>query len=102
MMGDKEPARNPYIQTLTPTVEVSILSGQLQYRFDSRRMPHLRNKAVAAGCSSNQAVRLRSKDAAVLATALHYKAHRLTTYDPFLQLLGQEYITKEKGNYRPS
>jgi predicted nucleic acid-binding protein len=88
---------NPFIQTLTPTVEVSILSGQLQYRFDSRRMPDLRNKAIAAGCSSHQSVRLRSKDAEVLATALHYKARRLTTYDPFLRFLGQEYVTKEKG-----
>ena len=29
---------NPYVQTLIPTVEVSILSGRLQYQFDSRRM----------------------------------------------------------------
>jgi hypothetical protein len=28
---------------------------------------------------------------------LHYKVARLTTYDPFLQFLGQEYITKETG-----
>jgi hypothetical protein len=88
---------NPYIQTLTPTVEVSILSGQLQHRFDSRRMPDLKGKAIAAGCPKNQAIRLRSKDADILATALHYKAARLTTYDPFLRFLGQEYITKETG-----
>ena len=88
---------NPYIENLIPTVEVSILSGQLQYRFDSRRMPDLKDKAIAVGCPADQASRLRAKDADVLATALHYKAHRLTTYDPFLRFLGQEYITKEKG-----
>ncbi len=88
---------NSYIQTLTPTVEVSLLSGQLQHRFDSRRMLDLKEKAVAAGCSNEQALRLRSKDADILATALHYKAARLTTYDPFLRFLGQEYITKETG-----
>jgi hypothetical protein len=60
-------------------------------------MPDLRVKAIAAGCSKNQALRLRSKDADILATALHYKAARLTTYDPFLRFLGQEYITKETG-----
>jgi hypothetical protein len=88
---------NPYIQTLTPTVEVSILSGQLQHRFDSRRVPGLKEKAMAAGCSNDQAIRLRTKDADILATALHYKAARLTTYDPFLRFLGQEYLTKETG-----
>lgn len=88
---------NPYIEILTPTVEVSILSSQLQYRFDSRRMPELKDKAIAAGCSPEQALRLRSKDAEILATALHYKATRLTTYDPFLRFLGQEYLTKETG-----
>ena len=60
-------------------------------------MPDLKVKAIAAGCSKNQAIRLRSKDADILATALHYKATRLTTYDPFLRFLGQEYITKETG-----
>jgi predicted nucleic acid-binding protein len=88
---------NSYIQTLTPTVEVSILSGQLQHRFNSKRMPDLKTKAIAAGCSKDQAVRLRSKDADILATAMHYKAARLTTYDPFLRFLGQEFITKETG-----
>jgi predicted nucleic acid-binding protein len=88
---------NPYIQVLTPTVEVGLLSGQLQYRFDSRKIPEMKGKAIAAGCSNDQALRLRSRDAEILATALHYKANRLTTYDPFLRFLGQEYITKERG-----
>lgn len=88
---------NSYIQTLTPTVEVSILSGQLQHRFNSQRMPDLKARALAAGCSKDQAIRLRSKDADVLATALHYKAARLITYDPFLRFLGREFITKEAG-----
>lgn len=88
---------NPYIETLTATVEVSILSGQLQHRFNSQRMPELKTKAIAAGCSKEQAIRLRAKDAEILATALHYKAARLTTYDPFLRFLGREYITPETG-----
>ena len=88
---------SPYIETLTPTVEVSILSGQLQHRFNAQRMPELKTKAIAAGCSKEQAIRLRAKDAEILATALHYKAARLTTYDPFLRFLGQEYITPETG-----
>jgi predicted nucleic acid-binding protein len=96
-----EPVRrflaNPYIEILTPTVEVSILSSQLQYRFNSRRVPELKDKAIAAGCSPEQALRLRSRDAEILATALHYKAARLTTYDPFLRFLGQEYFTREAG-----
>jgi hypothetical protein len=60
-------------------------------------MPDLKERAIAAGCSKDQALRLRSRDAEILATALHYKAARLTTYDPFLRFLGQEYITKETG-----
>jgi predicted nucleic acid-binding protein len=60
-------------------------------------MPELKRRAIAAGCPKDQAKRLRSKDADILATALHYKAARLTTYDPFLRFLGQEYITKETG-----
>ncbi len=104
-LADGSPASDPlrrflansYIEVLTPTVEVGLLSGQLQYRFDSRNSPELKGKAVAAGCSNDQALRLRSRDAEILATALHYKASRLTTYDPFLRFLGQEYITKESG-----
>jgi predicted nucleic acid-binding protein len=88
---------NPYIETLTPTVEVSILSGQLQHRFNSQRMPELKTKAIAAGCPKQQANRLRVKDAEILATAMHYKAARLTTYDPLLRFLGREYITPETG-----
>src|ERR1039458_1783646 len=48
---------NPYIELLTPTVEVGLLSGQLQYRFDSRNSSELKEKAVAAGCSNDQADR---------------------------------------------
>lgn len=88
---------NPFVQILAPTVEVHFLSAHLQYRFDSRRLPELKEKAIAAGCSPDQATRLRSKDAEILATALHYKADRLTSYDPFLRFLGEEYITKESG-----
>ena len=60
-------------------------------------MPELRTKAMAAGCSADQALRLRSKDADILATAIHYKATRLTTYDPFLRFLGRDFLYKEYG-----
>jgi hypothetical protein len=88
---------NPYIQILTTTVEVAFLSSKLQMRFDSRRMPELRTKAMAAGCPSDQALRLRSRDSEILSAAMHYKANRLTTYDPFLRFLGLEYIAPETG-----
>jgi hypothetical protein len=44
-----------------------------------------------------EANRLKSRDSEILATALVYKAQRLTTYDPFLCFLGKEYITPETG-----
>lgn len=88
---------NPYVELLQPTKDVSIKSSTLQYRFDSKRMPELKTKAIAAGVPSNQANRLGSRDSEILATALEYKAQRLTTYDPFLCFLGKEYITPETG-----
>jgi hypothetical protein len=45
----------------------------------------------------DNSTRLKRADADVLATALVYKAARLTTYDPFLLFLGKEYITPEMG-----
>jgi hypothetical protein len=66
-------------------------------RFDSKRMPELYDKAVAAGVPKDQAKKLRVKDSEILATALFYQADRLTTYDPFLIFLGREYIEKETG-----
>jgi predicted nucleic acid-binding protein len=104
-LADGSPAQEPlkqflassYIQTLIPTPEVAILSGQLQYRFDYRQIPELKTKAMSFGCGADQALRLRSKDADILATAIYYKASRLTTYDPFLRFLGQEYLTNECG-----
>jgi hypothetical protein len=93
----KEFLDNHYIELLQPTLEVSLMSGKLQYRFDSKRMPELRTKAIAAGVPNNQAQRLKTKDSEILATALIYKAQRLTTYDPFLIFLGKEYVTLETG-----
>jgi hypothetical protein len=46
---------------------------------------------------NNQVIRLKRADSDVLASALHYKAKRLTTYDPFLIHIGREYITPEYG-----
>jgi len=45
----KEFLDNPYVVLLQPTLEVSLMSGKLQYRFDSKRMPELKTKAIAAG-----------------------------------------------------
>jgi hypothetical protein len=88
---------NPYVTLLQPTREVSIISGRLQYRFDSKRMPELKTKAIAAGVPKNNSKRIGSRDSEILATALEFKAQRLTTYDPFLCFLGKEYIQKETG-----
>jgi hypothetical protein len=93
----KEFLDNPYVELLQPTKNVSIRSSGLQHRFDSKRMPELKTKAIAAGVPKNQANRLGRSDSEILATALEYKAQRLTTYDPFLIFLGKEYITPETG-----
>jgi hypothetical protein len=93
----KEFLDNPYVELLLPTVEVSMKSSELQHRFDSKRMPELKTKAIAAGVKPDQAIRLRSRDSEILATAIVHKARRLTTYDPFLCFLGKEYIEKETG-----
>jgi hypothetical protein len=89
--------QNPYVETLESTREVGILCGELQYRFDSRRLPELKAEAIKAGVPNNQVIRLRHADSEVLATALHYKAKKLTTYDPFLIFIGAKYITGETG-----
>jgi hypothetical protein len=88
---------NPYVLLLLPTLEVSTKSAALQFRFDSRRMPELKNKAIAAGVPKDNSGRLGSRDSEILATALEFKAVRLTTYDPFLIFIGKEYITPETG-----
>jgi hypothetical protein len=88
---------NPYVLLLEPTREVLFKSSALQYRFHSSRMPDLKTKAVAAGVPKDNAVRLGSRDSEILATALEWKAARLTTYDPFLLFIGREYIKPETG-----
>lgn len=88
---------NPYVVPLQATQEVAIMSSSLQYRFESRRMPDLREKAIAVGVPKDQANKLTRADSDILATALVYKASRLTTYDPFLLFIGKEYITPETG-----
>lgn len=88
---------NPYVLLLLPTLEVSTKSATLQFRFDSKRMSDLKSKAIAAGVPKDNANRLGSRDSEILATALEYKAERLTTYDPFLIFIGKEYITPETG-----
>ena len=93
----KEFLDNHYVELLQPTLEVSLMSSNLQYRFNSKRMPELKAKAIAAGVPSDQANRLKSRDSEILATALVYKAKRLTTNDPILIFLGKEYIEPETG-----
>lgn len=88
---------NPYVVLLQPTLEISIKSGALQYRFDSRRMPELRTQAIADGVPKSNANRLGSRDSEILATALELSAKRLTTYDPLLCFIGKKYITPETG-----
>jgi hypothetical protein len=88
---------NPYVVPLQATREVATMSSRLQFRFDTKRMPELREKAITAGVPKDNAKKLRRADADVLATALVYKAVRLTTYDPFLLFIGKEYITPETG-----
>jgi hypothetical protein len=88
---------NPYVVPLQATREVATLSSRLQFRFDTKRLLDLRTKAIAAGVPKDNANKLKRADADVLATALVYKAARLTTYDPFLLFIGKEYITPETG-----
>lgn len=93
----KEFLRNPYVVILPSNVDVSFMSKNLRYRFDSQRMPELREKAIAAGVPADQAKRLKGKDSEIVASAIYHKANHLTTYDPFLIFLGREYLEKETG-----
>jgi len=88
---------NPYVLLLNPNLEISFQSKNLRIRFDTKRMPELADKAIAAGVPKDQAKKLGVKDSEILATALFYEANRLTTYDPFLLFLGRDYIEKETG-----
>jgi hypothetical protein len=88
---------NPYVQFLQSTREVVMLSAKLQYRFNSAQIPDLKTRAIKAGVPKDQASKLKTRDSEILAIALVYKADRLTTYDPLLIFLGQEYIQKESG-----
>jgi hypothetical protein len=88
---------NPYVQFLQSTREVVTLSSRLQFRFNSNQIPDLKAKAIAAGVPGEQANKLGSRDSEILASGLVYKADRLTTYDPFLIFLGNEYIYQESG-----
>jgi hypothetical protein len=88
---------NPYVIPLQSTQEVALLSSRLQFRFDTKRMPELKRQAISGNVPKDNATKLKRADAEVLATALVYKASRLTTYDPFLIFIGKEYITPETG-----
>jgi hypothetical protein len=88
---------NPYVLPLQATQEVAITSSRLQFRFDTKRMPEFRTKAIAANVPKDNSTKLKRANADVLATALVYKAARLTTYDPLLVFIGKEYITPETG-----
>jgi len=88
---------NPFVEWLAPVQEVALKSSTLQFRFDERQILDFKEKAIKAGVPKDQAHRLKSKDSEILATALVYKAVRLTTYDPLLIFIGCEYITPETG-----
>ena len=87
---------NRFVQQLNNTREIGLLTSKLQYRFDLRAKPELLAKALDFGCPTDQK-RLKVKDAEILATAIAYKATRLTTYDPLLCFLGREFIEPEYG-----
>jgi hypothetical protein len=93
----KEFLANPYVLPLHSNLEISFKSKNLRMRFDSKILPELYDKAIAAGVPKNQAKKLTMKDSEILATALFYQADRLTTYDPLLLFLGRGYIEKETG-----
>jgi hypothetical protein len=86
----------PFIQQLNSNREVGLLSSKLGHRFDLRGQPELLAKAQSFGCPPDQK-RLKPKDSEILATAIVYKAARLTTYDPLLRFLGAEFIRSEFG-----
>jgi predicted nucleic acid-binding protein len=86
----------PFVQLLNGNKDVGLLANRLGSRFDLRNRPEILSKALTFGCPKDQK-RLRAKDAEILATAIEYKASRLTTYDPFLRFLGAEFIHAEHG-----
>lgn len=88
---------NPYVLTLQPNLDTSFKSKNLRMRFDTKNMPELSAKAIAFGVPKDQSKKLGVKDSEIVATALVYKAARLTTYDPFLIFLGREFLEKETG-----
>jgi hypothetical protein len=85
-----------FVQPLNGNKEVGLLASRLGHRFDLRADPELLAKAHEFGCPPDQK-RLKAKDAEILATAIVYKAARLTTYDPLLRFLGAEFIRAEFG-----
>jgi hypothetical protein len=50
---------NPYVVPLQATQEVAIMSSRLQFRFDTKRMPELRAKAIAEGVPKDNANKLK-------------------------------------------
>jgi hypothetical protein len=86
----------PFIQLLNSNQEIGLLASRMGHRFDFSNNSELLAKAANFGCPKNQK-RLKNKDAEILATAIVYKAVRLTTYDPFLRFLGAEFVQNESG-----
>jgi len=87
---------NRFVQPLNSTPEIGVLTSKLGFRFDLRGQPELMQRAAEFGCPPDQR-RLKAKDAEILATAIFYKATRLTTYDPLLSFIGQEFVKPEYG-----
>ncbi|HZL25697.1 MAG TPA: hypothetical protein VFC39_04115 [Acidobacteriaceae bacterium] len=86
----------PFVQMLNGNKEAGLLANRLRLRFDLTRQPELLAKSREFGCPKDQN-KLTAKDADILATAITYKAARLTTYDPLLRFLGAEFIRAEYG-----
>jgi hypothetical protein len=86
----------PFIQILNSNKDVGLLASKLGSRFDLRLQTDMLKKAIEFGCPKDQK-RLKTKDAEIVATAITYRAMRLTTYDPLLRFLGAEVIQQEYG-----
>ena len=99
----KEFLDNPYVELLQPTLEVSIKSGNAPIPFRQQTDARVEDESDCRGVSRGSSNRLKSRDSEILATALVYKAQRLTTYDPFPHLPRQRVHHARDGTcHRPT
>ena len=52
---------NPYVLPLNPNLEISFKSKNLRMRFDSKTLPEMYDKAVAAGVPKDQAKKSKNQ-----------------------------------------